>query len=610
MLRGVVAAAILLLARTTVAAPCETPLVRYAFQPDCYRATTGASCDRRKASSAYGVRLDLGPQIAVWVEAADGSRFVDTLMVTNATAIRGLGNRPGHWSLPSSPKFPYGKRPMALPVWAHRRGVLYETTLMQDAVRVESLGPGPLDQWDKEYWLGFHEGISSPDPYYCRPMTEREIDVDAITCPTVTFNSAKGRLDPAMPRSYYPPRNDLATFIDRDCDTTFTPKCADENISARRYATMNDLDAVARPTPPYGAPYRGVWFVPAQVPDGDYALYVEVNKEFDNNAYHGAAADDRYKAWVDPLLEGSGLTNNFGQPSVVFRVPFTLDRGAASQTAVTAIAGYGDWNGATGTLHPADATISDGAGSGAGRFVPFTEASLVGGLALSGRVHVLVESGDLCNTGGDRPDGGSGCDPAATGEILGLAVPMEHVRATEVQAVFIEPRDGNGGPVVEYDIRVWEGGAASEAAFRAGTSAALVTPGVPGSQAKFSIADLKPSTTYGLGAQARGRCLTGPIAYTTFTTVDRRFTRLGECFVATAAHGSAMALQVNALRRVRDHWLRSASLGALATRYYERSSPPVATAFAKSDVGRAVARRALAALVGLAFAVEKIRASD
>ena len=44
-------------------------------------------------------------------------------MVTNAVAIHGIGNRPGTWNLLSGPRFPYGRRPMALPIWAHARGI-------------------------------------------------------------------------------------------------------------------------------------------------------------------------------------------------------------------------------------------------------------------------------------------------------------------------------------------------------------------------------------------------------------------------------------------------------------------------------------------------------
>ena len=53
-----------------------------------------------------------------------GTTFIDTLVVTNGVALYGIGNRPGRWDFRSGPRFPYGRRIMALPVWAHRRGVL------------------------------------------------------------------------------------------------------------------------------------------------------------------------------------------------------------------------------------------------------------------------------------------------------------------------------------------------------------------------------------------------------------------------------------------------------------------------------------------------------
>src|SRR6187551_429153 len=40
-------------------------VLRYDFQPDCYRAPGGGACLRSID------RLDLGPQIAVWLESAD-----------------------------------------------------------------------------------------------------------------------------------------------------------------------------------------------------------------------------------------------------------------------------------------------------------------------------------------------------------------------------------------------------------------------------------------------------------------------------------------------------------------------------------------------------------
>src|SRR5437870_772171 len=111
--RVAVVAAVLASARAQ-AAPCRS--LRWALTVDCIRPPGQDACGFDPA------RPDLGPQIAVWVESADRTRFVDTLMVTNATALFGIGNRPGEWDLPSGPRFPYGRRPMALPIWAHARG--------------------------------------------------------------------------------------------------------------------------------------------------------------------------------------------------------------------------------------------------------------------------------------------------------------------------------------------------------------------------------------------------------------------------------------------------------------------------------------------------------
>src|SRR5688572_23450408 len=85
----------LLLPGGAAAQPPQPARVRITFQPDCFRPTLTSPCDPRK----NGSRLDLGPQIAIWVERPDG-RFVDTVMVTNLTALLGLGNRPGHRTLP------------------------------------------------------------------------------------------------------------------------------------------------------------------------------------------------------------------------------------------------------------------------------------------------------------------------------------------------------------------------------------------------------------------------------------------------------------------------------------------------------------------------------
>lgn len=66
------------------------------------------------------------------------------------------------------------------------------------------------------------------------------------------------------------------------------------------------------------------------------------------------------------------------------------------------------------------------------------------------------------------------------------------------------------------------------------------------------------------------------------------------CFVATAAYGSAMSLDVGALRRFRDAWLLSNPAGRALVAFYYRVSPPAAARIASRPALRAAARFALA----------------
>ena len=357
---GLVCAATVLLALAVSAQPARAQgcvHIRYTFQPDCYRAAgSGAWCRRCE-------RLDLGPQIAVWLESADRTQFVDTLMVTNMTAARGIRKPPRAVELSLEPVFSLWQAADGAAHLGAPRGKLYDTVVMQD---------------NKEDWLGFHEGHSTSEPYYCRPLMASEIDLDAISCPT-RFSSAKGKLDASV-KSYYPPRNDLTLFTNNDCDVP-GGQLASCTVSAKSYATLNDLDAVASATPPYAATYSNTWVIPSALPAGDYALYVEVNKEFDNNASHA------HRAVEDSNLPNYGLTNNFGQPSVVYRVPIHIDlaAGTASSATTSLIQGYSDWTGVDGDIIPRDATISTtDAGSGEARLLSIATA------AGTGRVHAIV----------------------------------------------------------------------------------------------------------------------------------------------------------------------------------------------------------------------------
>ncbi len=576
--------------------------VRYTFQSDCYRPNLGAACDKRKTGTTLqNVRLDLGPQIAVWVEKADRSQFIDTLMLTALVAERGLGNRPGHWSFPSSPKFPYGKRPMALPVWAVARGKLYDTVIMQDVT------PGTID---REFWFGFHELVSSPDPYYCRPMSLPEIDVDAITCPTGVFNSAKGKLSKTEPKSYYPPRRDLMNFIPQDCDNQpGGPTCL---TSARMYRGLNDIpDAVATATPAYGKAVTGVWYVPPELAEGDYALWVEINKEFDGNAAH------MYPAYTDPQLSDSGLKNNFGQPSVVYRVPFRLSRTQPFQSAATDISGYGDWDGKTGTLHRPDATITDAPGSGAGRLLVFAQKAVAGGMPFVGRVHVSVEPSaappppESSQSDGGAPDAPGVVVPTAcvplVAEVSGPTIVAADLAAESAKIEFFEPLGPEQAQVDHYRIRRWEGAERTAAAYMSGVAVDNPRSVAPGSKHVVDVKDLKSETTYTVGVSPTGgECLAGRMATVTFVTPTRQFTKLSGCFIATAAYGTPTEARIEVLRQWRDRVRAAGGFGAAAVSLYERSSPPIADALRQSEPGRAIVREVLGPLVGAARILQAV----
>src|SRR5450432_1652932 len=224
-------------------------LLRYTFQV----------ASRPPEAVAAGT-LELPPQIAVWLETADGG-YVDTLMVTTGVALRGLGNRPGEFDLPSGPKFPYGRRPMALPVWAHAHGHLYPSVIMEDGNETE---------------LGMHEDTSSPEPYFCRPMLDSEV-VDAITCPSGNFRSAKGVFAPDGSTSYYPPRADLLAVLGQPCAPEVNHRSGScDDGDSPQFGLLDDVDAVATASPAADVPYAGTWTIPQALASSDYAVLIEV----------------------------------------------------------------------------------------------------------------------------------------------------------------------------------------------------------------------------------------------------------------------------------------------------------------------------------------------
>jgi len=581
-------------ARPVAAAGCGE--LAYSFQPDCYHPNGGAACGQTLE------HLDFGPQIAVWLETADHA-LVDTIMVTSLTATRGIGNRPGVWSFRSGPKFPYGKRWMSLPLWAYARGQLSDAVFMVD---------------DLETWMGFHEASSSRETYFCRPVNPSEINlaVDVVTCPSQNFNSVKGKLE-STTKSYYPPRNDLTMFTNNDCDMLggVLPGC---HVSAMAYGVLNDLDAVAAATPPYGQPYERTWHIPPTLPAGDYAVVVEVNKEFDTNPSH------KYPAYQDPNLPSYGVDGNFGQPSVLYRVPVRLDS-APMATATSQIIGYSKWTGDApldGTLLPRDSTISTTVpGSGEMRLLAFD------GPGGTGRVHVAVQrcpsggcTGPGCADGSSNDDSGLDasapdgsaetppevCDPLPP--LPGMVSSLVLVATDATSASFsFRQASASGQAVASYDIHYRIGSFADDADFLSADPGPNVSPAAPDEPAVLKVDNLKPATTYVLGIRSVDHCLQhSKIAVVSFETTAQKFTQLSGCFVATAAYGSALESRVAALRHARDRLRPVSPLFAAATDLYYRSGPAAATVVGQSGVARGLARRVIAPFASLAEALDAV----
>jgi hypothetical protein len=553
-------AALIAVATLSICAPSAARACRvitYTFQPDCFRPATAADCPFDPKHP------DFGPQMAVWVEDAAGG-FVDTLMVTSAIAIHGIGNRPGVWDMRSGPRFPYGRRQMALPIWAHARGHLYDLVVMED----------PRD--DR---MTGHEDNSSPEPYFCRPMQASEI-VDAITCPSGRFRSCKGKLDGSMPQSYYPPRADLLDFGNAPCAILpqFIGSC-DPGDSAQ-YDFLNDVDVVAAATPPYGAPFTGTWVVPDALPDGDYALLLEVAKEFDGDAAN------QHPSYIPPdeatAFDEYGLDGNIGAPSVLFRVPFSLGPGTGAATPATDIAGYGDWTGASGDVHAPDGTIGDGPGTGAGRL------AVIDGPSGAGRVHVAREACPALDCEATPPPKPVAFEATAAASGTGATVRVH--QSSE-----------DGREVLGYDMRVALLPSAQApidpSTFAAWTPEGSIAPAAPDTETDVVIDGLQPQSEYAIGIRARGACGVSEATFQRITTPAHKYAKLSGCFIATAAFGSELAPEVQVLRAVRDAATARSAIARAAVDLYYRSSPPVAAAIARSETARALVRTALRGLL-------------
>ncbi len=549
---------------TWAATGCRT--LQYSFEPDCFVRDATGRCQFDLGHP------DFGPQIAVWVEAADGSTFVDTVMVTNAVALYGIGNRPGRWDFRSGPRYGYGRRPMALPVWAHRRGVLYPSLVMNDG-------------FDDS--IGAHAEVSSPEPHFCRPMLQTEI-VDAITCASGLFRSAKGIFDPAGSMSYYPPRGDLIDWADLCVPLVSAAGTACDYGDARQFGLLNDTDAIAAATPRYDQGFTGTWAIPSTLAGGDYAFMVEVGKEFDANAPY------MHSSYLSPYetvyYSQYGFDDNVGQPSVVYRIPFHLSATPLAATATSVAWGYGDWTGDSGALSPMDATISVDPGSGEGRL----RAS--DGPGGSGRLHL----GEVACAPRDCAQGGPPEQPP-------IDAPPGIQPGTSARFSFKQVSDG-GGRVIAYELRYAPVGSSflqpvDESGFARWTPADAPPVATPGTVTEVTLDSLGPDTDYAVGLRARGACGWSNPTFARVITGSVAYKRLSGCVIATAAYGSDLAPEVALLRRARDRAAARFGVARLAAVLYGETAPPLAALVGRSEVAREAVRGLLRPLVAVNRAI-------
>jgi hypothetical protein len=565
-------------------------------------------------------------QIAIWIESADGT-FLNTVGLTQAVSVRGIGNRPGAAQMNSGFHWPYGRREGVLPIWAHRR----------------ASAPGAM-QFPRIIFQHRPEGYASRtcedstrDAYYCLSFsadTTRKDALDAITCAT-PFNSDKGRI--LLPNetaysepmavgsadtdrnlgatSLYPPRRDFVSCADASTVNYCmggSSTCQDHPDSAlyaaKARAAMPEIDAVTMATPPAEVEQTVMFSVPASWPDGDYVAYLEINTEGD---YNGTFNSTSYPTPQSSEWDSWAMSYGYpyrGQPSVVYAIPFTL--GPAAMFSTMTPVGFGSVDGTDAdpsALHAMDGSITDdpqGApGSGADR-LRLMSPTQTARLELEVRPCVSGITPD--------PPLELAAEPVADTKHshewghLHFVVPQS---AAGIVSRY-EVRVSSMAPIVEGDATSFIQAFPAQAATAKNEAVMLPTP-TPGSAVDVDFGGLAPSTHYWVGVRALDSCnRPGPHAVVEMTTSRVHYTTLppvspfkGQCFIATAAYGSALEPTVNAMRRARDHLLTDVPLFSVAADLYGRSGPAAAGVLRRSDTARVLARQLLGPLATTAEAV-------
>jgi hypothetical protein len=552
-------------------------------------------------------------QLALWIEDESGT-FKATVALTEAVALRGIGNRPGASQMNSGFRWPYGRREGVLPIWAHRRMTAPGARPFKRVIFQDRLSEGRASRTSDD---------ASRDDYFClsfQTAKSKRDALDAVSCASV-FNSDKGRYitDADVAAGYAEPYEDVLTHEGRmqalSLDSLYPPRrdfkacppgayCDDHpdasDYDAHAHEIMPDIDSVTMATPPGGEPQQRLFSVPDDWPAGAYRACIEANVEGDYNAFydnlHYPTPLTPDPAW-DQWATGFGYPYR-GQPSVVYCVPFNLQivREADYHTQ-TAEGSSASWDTAApgyGTLGGMDTLTDDpdqAPGSGGDRLMRDQNGD---------RFVVIVKAPELC--GNDTP-------PSAVSG-LALAPYPDRLEAHQwAELDFRAARDDRA--VFRYDVRVSTDPIVDEASFMRGQPAKSATTAaealdVPndvaaGDAIKVDIGGLIGETHYYVAVRAVDACAeAGPISVAEITTPKREFATVSPCFVATAAYGTPLASEIGALRRLRDRQLATNAPGRAFVALYNQHGPKLAAVIRGDDTLRAATRALLAPLVALA----------
>ncbi|HEY2732692.1 MAG TPA: CFI-box-CTERM domain-containing protein, partial [Polyangiales bacterium] len=339
-----------------------------------------------------------------------------------------------------------------------------------------------------------------------------------------------------------------------------------------------------------------------------------------------------------------------GQPSLVWKLPFSLGPGAADSVSTSDPVGRSSWNfwaasyGQLETLSsdPADPQFVTNSKNDSGvdrlrkdsngkRFTmsarsgvivsPPSAAGDAGSASSDAGTPMLDASADADQTDAGEPDAaaldaGTPAQSSSIGPIQDLTLSVDPNRLRSHTWVVMRFEAAQSSlPLHAYEVRVattpitdetsfiTEGRQAKNATDSAEGATLLSLPtDVPAGQPiEATIGDLNALTHYYVGVRATDELNQhGPISVAEITTTARRFATVSPCFIATAAYGSALADQVVLLRRVRDRYLMPQSIGRAWVAGYYAWGGEFARWIAPHDRLRAAVRIGLSPLVALA----------